>query len=103
MADDGKKTVTITIRRPSRSPPVFVAASFTDPPWELLELDAKPLSSSSLTARSEEAIQVADENPPAQYEFSRTFKLGHGRYQYKFRLGLDGTWMCNEELETGEC
>ena len=62
-------------------PPVFVAGSFSSPPWQPQELcqDGKEGSGS----------------------FSKTFAAFPGTYQYKFRLGTGDWWVVDETQRTG--
>ncbi|KAI1927966.1 hypothetical protein LOZ65_002179 [Ophidiomyces ophidiicola] len=85
-----KQSVKITIQRPASTPPVFLVASFTEPAWSPVELDAKSISS------------IGDVVPTGQeeYEFSKVFQLEEGEYEYRFRLGADNVWVCNAELPT---
>ena len=81
-------TVKISIRRPTASPAIVVAASFTDPAWDPVELTA-------------ETVAGKDEEAAEEYEFSRTFKVEEGKHQYKFRLEGEEEWFCDEGGETG--
>lgn len=84
-----KLPVTIATRRQSQSPAVFLLASFTDPAWEPVELDVKPLAASD----------------PPEFEFSKAFDLPEGsKYQYRFRLGAgdDSSYFCDKDVDTGE-
>jgi hypothetical protein len=74
-------TITIAYDKPGTIPPVFVAGSFSSPPWQPQELqqDGKEGSGS----------------------FSRTFSMSPGTYQYKFRLGTGDWWVVDEKQETG--
>jgi hypothetical protein len=94
-ADDSASAVTVALRRPSKSPSVFLLASFTEPAWEPVELDAKPLTTNDT---SEDGADPAD----LEYEFSASFKLPEGSHKYRFRLGSDDTWLCNEDVAKGE-
>lgn len=72
---------TITYSKPGTTAPVFVAGSFTSPPWEPQELEQDDVEGSS--------------------SFSRTFSARPGTYQYKFRLGTGDWWVFAETYETG--
>lgn len=97
MTGTVKCPVTIAIRRPSKTPAVFVAACFTEPAWEPVELTPKLVSSKDASATEDSSTQAEE------YEFSRQFELLEGKFQYKFRLGTDeGTWFCDEAVETGK-
>lgn len=84
-----KHPVSITIRRPSDSP-VYVAGTFSDPPWEPFELTAKPLDSGNASVAQK-----------SEYLFSRDFELPEGQYQYRFREGKDGEWFFDNGAEHG--
>lgn len=73
-------TLTITYRKPGTVPPIFVAGSFSSPPWELYELE-----------------HDVEDNPGS---FSRTFSVSPGTYQYKFRLGTGDWWAFDDTLDT---
>lgn len=72
--------ITLTYRKLGTIPPVFVAGSFSEPPWEAHELS-----------------QDAEEGSGS---FSRTFSITPGTYQYKFRLGTGDWWVTDETRET---
>ena len=82
MATAGTQTVTIHYASPGARPPVFVAGSFTAPPWQPIELDYK----------------VSEQD----FEFSRDFDIAEGQWQYKFRLGFGDWWVCDENAEIGK-
>lgn len=97
MTEAVKRTVTIAIRRPSTTPAVFVAACFTEPAWEPVELTPQLLSSKDAPTTEDSSTQVEE------YEFSKEFELPEGKYQYKFRLGTDeDSWFCDNDVETGK-
>src|SRR5271154_4777391 len=81
MHPSGAVTVKITYERPGTIPPIFVAGSFTEPPWEAIELD--------------------HDNHHGQFTFSKSFDMRPGKYQYKFRLGHGDWWVCNDQCEIG--
>lgn len=85
------QTVTITYANVGVRPPVFVAGSFTDPKWQPQELG---YSVESADSKVSGPLQT-------QYQFSRSFNISPGRWQYKFRLGLGEWWLCDENAETG--
>lgn len=85
--------VTLAIKRPSETPSVFVVASFTEPAWEPVQLDVKPLNKAEDGKENDEGVE---------YEFSKGFKVPEGSHQYRFRLGTEDSWICNESIETGE-
>jgi hypothetical protein len=83
-------TVKISIRRPTASPAVFVAGSFTEPAWEAVELVSEA---------------AGDTEGDREFVFARSFKVEDGDHQYRFRLG-DGVggeeWIVDEGVESGE-
>jgi hypothetical protein len=93
MADEVGETVTISIRRSTDTPPVFVAGTFTKPAWDPLELVAKPV---------ETANAGLDSSTPEGYIFFREFKILEGQYQYRFRLGPGDSWFHDEGVESSE-
>jgi hypothetical protein len=74
-------TFTITYERPGTTPPIFVAGSFTEPPWQPIELDHQ---------------QVNEE-----HVFSKKFDITPGKHQYKFRLGHGDWWACDDTKDKG--
>lgn len=98
MADDTRSTVTVAIRRSSKSPAIFLAASFTEPAWEPVELDVKPIPP---LASQDTVVQTNGHIPGAQYEFSKSFEVALGKHQYKFREGLEGSWFHDKEVDSG--
>ncbi|WEW61162.1 hypothetical protein PRK78_006652 [Emydomyces testavorans] len=86
MTAASKQSVKIAIQRPTSTPAVFLVASFTEPAWEPIELEAKPVTSTDGTSES--------------YEFSKTFDIAEGKYEYRFRLGSDDTWFCRTDALT---
>ncbi|QSS59982.1 PT repeat family protein [Histoplasma capsulatum] len=97
MADDTRSTVTVAIRRSSKSPAIFLAASFTEPAWEPVELDVKPIPP---LASQDTVVQTNGHIPGAQYEFSKSFEVALGKHQYKFREGLEGSWFHDKEVDS---
>ncbi|KAK2809248.1 hypothetical protein FQN49_008637, partial [Arthroderma sp. PD_2] len=95
MTEDLKHPITIAIRRPSKTPSVFVAASFADPAWEPVELNPELLSSKDTSTTDDSSTQVEE------YEFSMKFDLPEGKHQYRFRLGTDeSSWFCDKDVDT---
>lgn len=74
-------TVTITYSKPGTVSPVFVAGSFSSPPWE--------------------PHQLHQEGEESSGTFSKTFVIDPGTYQYKFRLGTGDWWVLDETKEKG--
>lgn len=84
-----KHVVTITFSSPGAKPPVFVAGTFTEPPWEPHELGF-------------EICTPKDGNGHVpEYYFFKNFDVAAGEYQYKFRLGPGDWWVCDENEEIG--
>jgi len=91
MALTNGETVTISIRRPTETPAIYVAGTFSNPNWEPLELSAKPLEHKD-----------ADGKPTkTEYLFSRDVELPEGQYQYRFREGTDGPWFHDKDVKYG--
>ncbi|PYH96970.1 hypothetical protein BO71DRAFT_319700 [Aspergillus ellipticus CBS 707.79] len=82
MAHPAGETVTISLRRPTDDP-IFIAGTFSEPKWEPLELNAKPVD----TEPDEEGLTSTE------YLFSHEWKLAPGQYQYRFREGATGPWL----------
>lgn len=82
--------VTVTYTHPGTQPPIYVAGSFTTPPWEPHELHH--------TATKNEGGGIQDR----EYEFHKEFEVKEGRWQYKLRAGLGDWWMLDERAATGE-
>jgi hypothetical protein len=92
---DQRQIVRVTYRQPGTKPPIYLAGSFTSPPWEPRELQyVKKVSGSDEKA--------AEEAEDADLEFFGEFKVGEGQYQYKFRIGHGDWWVCDESVETGK-
>lgn len=83
--------IEIAFVSPGACPPVYVAGSFTEPPWEPHELQY-----------SIDEQQHALSDGQKKYVFHRTFDLPKGNFQYKFRLGHNGDWwVCDHTVATG--
>lgn len=82
--------ITINYASPGAQPPIYVADSFTDPPWQPQELEfvANESKGASLGAK--------------EYDFFAHFDIKEGRWEYKFRLGTGDWWVCDDRIETGE-
>ncbi|OJJ41965.1 hypothetical protein ASPZODRAFT_78173 [Penicilliopsis zonata CBS 506.65] len=78
--------VTISIRRPTDTPAVFVAGSFSEPQWELLELTPSK----------------AEAEDDAEFVFSRQLELPAGTYHFRFREGPEGTWFHDKTIPNGK-
>lgn len=95
MAASSKtQNIQISFVSPGARPPIFVAGSFTDPPWQPQELD--------YVLEQPDDMRRGTEPEPSQYRFVKTVQVGQGRWQYKFRLGLGDWWVCDENTEKGE-
>jgi hypothetical protein len=75
--------VRITYRVADAPPPIFIAGSFTSPPWHALELQYATLGNGVV-------------------EYFADFRINEGKYHYKFRYGIEGPWNCDENVETGD-
>lgn len=91
MALTNGETVTISIRRPTETPAIYVAGTFSNPEWEPLELSAKPVERKDADGNS----------TTTEYLFSREVELPEGQYQYRFREGSDGPWFHDEDAKHG--
>ena len=79
--------ITIHFRRQGVLPPVYIAADFTKPAWEPVEMDFEPYQSSD---------QV-------HFHFSKSFKVKPGEHQYKFRLGPgEEGWTVDDDVDMGK-
>jgi hypothetical protein len=82
-----RRTVMLSYAKPGTVPPVFVAGSFSSPPWQPLEMTAaKQL--------------LADGSETGEYEFRREVTVSGGSWQYKLRLGHGDWWVLDERAET---
>ncbi|KEZ42639.1 hypothetical protein SAPIO_CDS5892 [Scedosporium apiospermum] len=78
----GKVPITLSYRKPGTQPPLFVAGTFTEPPWTAQEM--------SYTIGSD-----------GEHAFSHTCKVEPGsEIQYKFRVGTGNWWALNEDAPT---
>ena len=83
---------TITFSSPGALPPVFIAGSFTEPPWNPEELEHN--------TENGKLADISTEQPDLR--FYKAFDVPPGRWQYKFRLGLGDWWVCDKHTEIGE-
>lgn len=90
MSDISKNlTVTVNYASPGARPPVYIAGSFSSPPWQPQELDfVEDESGNSLEKK--------------EYKFFAHLQLEEGQWEYKFRLGNGNWWVCDDSTETGE-
>lgn len=91
MSQGNGTPITISIRRLTDTPAIFLAGSFSDPTWEPLELSVKPV----------ETVKDDGKTKTTEYIFSRDLVLPEGQYQYKFREGSDGQWFYDDTVKTG--
>ncbi|UNI14351.1 hypothetical protein JDV02_000987 [Purpureocillium takamizusanense] len=70
--------VTISYRQPGTQPPVFVAGSFSDPPWQLRQMHCTAVD--------------AEEN---HFTIQVLVQSGH-EYIYKFKVGDDSDWVVDK-------
>ncbi|KAI9869944.1 MAG: hypothetical protein M1830_004899, partial [Pleopsidium flavum] len=89
MQDTREHPIRLKYSHPGARPPVYVAASFTSPPWQPLELDYVQVSSMN-----------NDLDNMSEFEFFKDFYVTEGHWQYKFRLGPGDWWVCREGVET---
>ncbi|KAF2144327.1 uncharacterized protein K452DRAFT_156920 [Aplosporella prunicola CBS 121167] len=75
-----KLPVTITYSHPDTQPPVYLACSVTNPPWEPMEMAVKEERSSQGDLIFEKTLDAVEP----------------GEYQYKFRLGPGDWWVMDE-------
>ena len=90
MAESVGQNVTLSVRRPSDSPVIFVAGSFSDPKWEPLELAVK-----TVEFKDDEGLTSTE------YLFYRDVQVPVGQYQYRFREGANGPWFHDETAKSG--
>ena len=88
--------VRITYAHPGSVPPVYLAGSFTAPPWEPQEMEYTELQSKG--AESSEEGQQA----PPEFEFYKELDVKEGQWQYKFRVGQGDLWVLDENAPTGK-
>ena len=80
---DLRVPITITFSKPGVQPPVYVAGTFSDPPWQSQEM----------------GYTVDEQN---NYIFHKEVRAEGGiNYQYKFHIGDGDWWMVNEDVPTG--
>ena len=90
MVHSSQQRVKISFSSPGAQPPIFVSGSFSNPPWNLHEMDYGP------TEYGDASLGGA-----AEYTFVKEFEVTEGLWQYKFRLGLGDWWVCDENAEIG--
>jgi len=77
-------SVTITYRKEGTQPPLYIAGSFSEPPWNPQEMD-----------------HHIDESGERVFEKVIAAKKG-STLQYKFRLGPGDWWILDEDMPTGK-
>lgn len=76
--------VTFTYHKNGTEPPVFVAGTFTSPPWEPLEMDS-------------------EQDVDGHYTFSKTATADEDtEIQYKFRIGTGNWWVLDGNETVGK-
>ncbi|ESZ92643.1 hypothetical protein SBOR_6977 [Sclerotinia borealis F-4128] len=81
MADQ-KTSVVIKYSKPGTAPPIYLAGSFPDSPWQPQEMEY-----------TNDSVD--------RYIFSKEVEVEEGKeYQYKFRLGDGEWWMSDEDAPT---
>jgi endo-beta-N-acetylglucosaminidase D len=75
-------SVTVTYRRSGIQPPVFVVGSFSDPAWQVQEMEYT-------TDKDGECVFFKDISG-----------IPGSGFQYKFRIGLGDWWVLDEEVPT---
>ncbi|PYH45615.1 PT repeat family protein [Aspergillus saccharolyticus JOP 1030-1] len=90
MASPAGETVTISIRRPIDDP-IYLAGTFSDPQWEPIELNSKPVD----TEPDEDGLISTE------YLFWHDLTLPPGQHQYRFREGKKGPWFHDEAAKHG--
>ena len=75
---------TIKYAKPGTQPPIYLAGSFSNPPWIPLPMQ-----------------YTTDEHN--EHEFFKEVAVEEGHdYQYKFRIGEGDWWMLNENSPVGK-
>ena len=77
------ETVEITYRSTDLQPPLFLAGSFSSPPWTPFEMKHRKTTS-------------------GEHVFTKTVQVKPGTtsVHYKFRVGLGDSWVLDETLPT---
>jgi hypothetical protein len=77
-----KVSAAITYEKPGTQPPMYVAGTFSDPPWEAHEMDY-------------------DTDDKGEHTFSQKVEGEPGsKIQYKFRVGPGNWWVLHEGMPT---
>ena len=88
-----KKSVQINLTDSGLSPPVYLLASFTSPPWEPHEMEFGAVRSQAYDDPS--VVQ-------AGHTFWKRFHIDPGVWKYRFRVGVTQRLLCNHLAETGK-
>ena len=88
-----KKSVQITLIDSGLSPPIFVLASFTSPPWEPHMMKFVGVQGQAYDDPS--VVQVV-------YTFWEQFDIDPGVWKYRFRVGMREWLLCDHLAETGK-
>lgn len=84
---DTSSRVRFTFAQDGIGPPVFLAGSFTENPWEPQEM-------------KHQKREQMDAHDHEEYDFSLETDVPQGQWQYKFRVGKGNWWMLDEDAET---
>lgn len=78
----------LSYARPGTRPPIYLAGSFTAPPW---------------TPREMSYVEKPSKDMPdvTECDFYTDVSLPEGTWQYKFRIGTGDWWGLNEHADTG--
>ena len=88
-----KKSVEITLVNSGLSPPIYILASFTSPPWEPHKMKFRGIA------------DRAYDNPNVMqlvYTFWRRFDIDPGVWKYRFRVGVTGWFLVDHLAEKGK-
>ena len=83
----------VTYARQSITPPVYFAASFTDPPWHPQQMLYKEVKSKPINGAGGEAA--------SEFLFFQDCEVPEGQWQYKFRVGEGDWWVLDETSPIG--
>ncbi|KAI9809551.1 MAG: hypothetical protein M1827_006786 [Pycnora praestabilis] len=80
-----KHSVTLSYAHPDTQPPVYVAGSFTSPPWVPQELT--------------HSVEAEHEHNGLS-KFYKNLDIPEGRWQYKYRIGEGDWWVIDKNSES---
>ncbi|KAI9780053.1 MAG: hypothetical protein M1839_007035 [Geoglossum umbratile] len=86
--------VRIAYARPGSVPPVYLAGSFTAPPW-----DPQEMQYTELRSKEAESGETGQQARP-EYQFYKDLDVEEGRWQYRFRVGQGDLWVIDENAPT---